>query len=536
MGGGPAIAAKSDGYSHLISDTRPWWKNSRIIVLNCWIALLLVTSSTNGYDGSMMSMWHYLQGLNNVMDWTSPADGLQSVEEWQKAFGYPTGGKLGLLNAVQNIGCLAAYPFAPYLSDGLGRRPAIFIGATIMIIATAIQTASISVGMFIGARFLVGFGLTFAANAAPLLVTEIAFPTHRAQATSMYNTLWYLGSIIAAWATFGTFRIPSSWAWRIPSALQGLPSLLQIFLIWIVPESPRWLVSKGRDADALKVLAYYHANGDHHHPLVHYEFDEIKAAIEFDRDVASNVGWLSLLKTPGNRRRMRIIVALAFFSQWSGNGLVSYYLNKVFIAIGITDPDTQLLINGFLNIFNFIVAIIAGFLCDKVGRRPLFLISCGGMFMFWTLQTICFALYAQNGDLNAGHTVIAMIFLYYGFCYLPDDVAFTPLVVSYTIEILPFSLRAKGFTVFNFGISLSLIFNQLGWKYYLVYVVWIAFEMVFCYFFIIETKNLTLEETAALFDGDESVAMIAGAVVEQSSVDENSTNASVQKLDKKESD
>jgi hypothetical protein len=76
-------------------------------------------------------------------------------------------------------------------------------------------------------------------------------------------------------------------------------------------------------------------------PLVRYEFEEIKASIEFDRTVAANVGWLSLFKTVGNRKRMRIIIAIAFFSQWSGNGLVSYYLNQVFNTIGITDPTTQ---------------------------------------------------------------------------------------------------------------------------------------------------------------------------------------------------
>ena len=81
-------------------------------------------------------------------------------------------------------------------------------------------------------------------------------------------------------------------------------------------------------------------------PLVQYEFNEIKAAIEFDRTVAANVGWKSFLTSPGNRKRIRIIIAIAFFSQWSGNGLVSYYLNKVFDAIGITDPTIQLLING----------------------------------------------------------------------------------------------------------------------------------------------------------------------------------------------
>ncbi|KAJ8463128.1 hypothetical protein ONZ45_g17696 [Pleurotus djamor] len=359
---------------------------------------------------------------------------------------------------------LAAYPFSPYLVDGLGRRAGILFGATLMIAATIIQTASHSVGMFIGARFLIGFGLTFAASAAPLLVSEVAFPSQRAQATSMYNTLWYLGSIM--------------------------------------------------EEQALKILAYYHASGNENDPLVEYEFEEIKSAIALDREVANNVGWLSLVKVPGNRKRLRIILALAFFSQWSGNGLVSYYLNKVFIAIGIEDPTTQLLINGILNIYNFFVAIIAGLLCDRVGRRRLFMISTIGMVVFWTLQTICFALYAEHGLTKAGHAVIAMIFLYYGFY----DLAFTPLIVSYTVEILPYSIRAKGFTVFNFCVSISLIFNQyvnpvalenIGWKYYLVYVFWLTFEAAFCYIFLIETKNRTLEETAALFDGEDAVAKLA---------------------------
>uniref|UniRef100_A0A8H7Y6V0 Major facilitator superfamily (MFS) profile domain-containing protein n=1 Tax=Psilocybe cubensis TaxID=181762 RepID=A0A8H7Y6V0_PSICU len=496
MAGGPAVASDGAGYRQFITDTRPWYKNKRIIALNLCICLLLITSSTNGYDGSMMN-------------------GLQSVTAWEDEFHTPHGGKLGLFNAIQNIGSLAAYPFAPYFADGFGRRPTIFFGACIMVAATILQTAAHSFGMFIGARFLIGFGLTFAAAAAPLLVTEIAYPTQRAQATSMYNTLWYLGSIIAAWTTFGTFRINNNWAWRIPSALQGLPSVLQIFLIWLVPESPRFLVSKGREAEALKTLAYYHANSNQNDPLVQYEFEEIKAAIAFDRDVAANVGWLSLFKSAGNRRRMRIIIAIAFFSQWSGNGLVSYYLNKVFISIGITDNSTQLLINGILNIWNFIIAIGAGFLCERVGRRRLFMTSTIGMLIFWTLQSVCVSLYAQdNNRKGAAHTVIAMIFLFYGFY----DVLPSPLLL-YTVEILPYSLRAKGFTIFNFSISLSLIFNQyvnpialahLGWKYYMVYVAWIAFEVVFCYFFIIETKGLSLEETAALFDGDETVNMITG--------------------------
>ena len=75
--------------------------------------------------------------------------------------------------------------------------------------------------------------------------------------------------------------------------------------------------------------------------------------LEFDRNVAASVGWKSLFATPGNRKHMRIIIAIAFFSQWSGSGLVSYYLTKVSDQIGITGTGTQLLINGILQIWNF---------------------------------------------------------------------------------------------------------------------------------------------------------------------------------------
>ncbi|GJE90048.1 MFS transporter, sugar porter [Phanerochaete sordida] len=494
MGGPAAITATgTQGFAHLV-DPRPWWKNKRLIALNAWITLLLITSTTNGYDGSMMN-------------------GLQSLDQWRTAFHNPTPGMLGLLNAIQNIGCLAAYPFAPYVSDGFGRRTAVALGAFIMCAATVIQTASQSVGMFIAARFIIGFGLTFAASAAPVLVTELAYPSQRAPVTSLYNTLWFLGSIVAAWTTFGTFHIPTSWSWRIPSALQALPSVLQVCLIWFVPESPRWLCSKGREAEALRILAYYHGNGDPHHPLVEYEFDEIRTAIAHDREAAA-VGWLTLFKTPGNRRRLRVMIAIAFFSQWSGNNLISYYLNKTLTAIGITDSTTQLLINGLLNIFNWFIAMGGGLLCDRVGRRPLFLISTVGMFVFYVLQTACFGLYSTTGNLAAAHTFIAMIFLFYAFY----DIAYTPLIVLYNVEILPFSIRQKGFTLYSFALTLSLIFNQyvnpialnaIGWKYYIVYDCWLLFEIVFIYMYLVETKNRTLEETAAIFDGEEAVARLA---------------------------
>ena len=95
------------------------------------------------------------------------------------------------------------------------------------------------------------------------------------------------------------------------------------------------------------------------------------------------------------------------------------------------------------------------------------------------------------------------------------------MIVSYTVEILPFAIRAKGFNVFNFTISLALIFNQyinpialghIHWKYYIVYCAWIAFETVYIYIFVVETKGRSLEETAALFDGEEATQNLVNVV------------------------
>ena len=202
-----------------------------------------------------------------------------------------------------------------------------------------------------------------------------------------------------------------------------------------------------------------------------FEFKEIKAALEFDRNVAANIGWKSLIATPGNRKRMRIIIAIAFFTQWSGNGLLSYYLSKVLDEVGVTDANTQLIINGCIQIWSFIAGLCASYTVNRFGRRFLCLTFVGLMTLFYMAQTICLAEYAKHETAAAAYAVILFIFLYSSAYAL----AFTPLVIAYTVEILPFNLRAKGLCVLNFVVSLAIVFNQyvnpialgaLGWKYY----------------------------------------------------------------------
>jgi MFS family permease len=195
--------------------------------------------------------------------------------------------------------------------------------------------------VFIAARFFVGFGTSLSQNAAPLLLTEICHPQHRARVTAIYNTFYNVGSIAATWITFGTFSIKNEWSWRIPSLVQALPSLVQFCLIWLVPESPRWLISQDRNEEALEILAKYHANGNCNDPAVIFEYAEIRETIHREQIAGKTSRYVDFIKTKGNRYRLFLLVTAGFFSQWSGNGLTSYYFGEIMISIGVTDRKTQ---------------------------------------------------------------------------------------------------------------------------------------------------------------------------------------------------
>ena len=341
------------------------------------------------------------------------------------------------------------------------------------ILGVVLQSIGATYGMFLAARFLIGFGVAIAHGASPLLITELVHTQHRAVFTTIYNSTssyslrsmslfaqpvplttffcpatWYLGAIVAAWLTFGTNNINNDWAWRAPSMVQALPSIIQVVFVWFVPESPRFLIYKGKHEQALKVMADAHANGDQDDEVVQLQIHEIKETIRLEKEFESN-GWMELIRTKGNRHRILICITAGFFSQWSGNGLVSYYIKKILETVGYTDTVQQNLINGCLNILNLIVALTMCFFVDKIGRRRLFLVSTAGMLVAFIVWTICSARYDINHTSSTANAVVAMIYLYYVFYNL----AWSGLLVSYTVEILPYSIRAKGMTVMWFCID-----------------------------------------------------------------------------------
>jgi hypothetical protein len=270
----------------------------------------------------------------------------------------------------------------------------------------------------------------------------------------------------------------NDWSWRVPALGQAVPSLVQILAIWFIPESPRWLISKERNQEALDILSKYHANGDANNPTVMFEYAEIKETLHLEFLYAKTSSYSDFFKTRGNRYRLMLLVSLGLFSQWSGNGLTSYYATDVYKSIGITNADTQLGINGGLTIMSLIVSVSCALLVDRVGRRPLFISATVAMCVTFIIFTICSSVYTGQNSKAAGRAVIAMIWIF----SVAYALAWSGLLVAYTVEILPFKIRAKGLMLMNLFIQVALTINQyvnpLGfshlkpaWKLYTIYAV-----------------------------------------------------------------
>lgn len=160
--------------------------------------------------------------------------------------------------------------------------------------------------------------------------------------------------------------------------------------------------------------------------------------------------------------------------------------------VGMTDPQTQLGVNGGMKTLALCENFFFAFFIDKLGRRPIYLISTIGTFVVFNIFTIIAARYDIAPANGLGRGFIVSIF-FYGIFY---DIK-SGVMAAYTTEILPYGLRAKGFVWLNFCVTAALFFNQfvngiaidaLAWKYYIFYCVFLAFEVGIVYFYIVETR------------------------------------------------
>lgn len=424
--------------------------------------------------------------------------------------GQPQGALKGIIAAAYSLGAILSLPFIPMINDRFGRRWSIFGGSLVMICGALIQGFAQHVGMYIVARMILGFGIPTCIVSGSSLIGELAYPKERPIMTSLFNVAYFVGQIVAAAICFGTNGIPNDWSWRIPSLLQICPSLLQVCFVFFLPESPRWLITKDRGQEARDILQKYHSEGDRGDEFVTAEFAQMTTTIQLEIE-SSKKAWTDLFKTAGMRRRVLITTMLGLFTQWSGNTLISYYLGDLLKLIGYTDSTYIQKINVSIACWSLVCAFTVSMLVTRIRRRVMYLactISLLCCYIAWTIsmeraQTAAAAVKAGTGQANQAANIATLFFIYaYSPCY---NMGYNALTYTYMVEVWPYAERSRGIAYFQLFGRLAGFFttfvnpiglDSVGWKYLISYCCWLAYEVVFVYFFFPETFGRTLEELA----------------------------------------
>jgi sugar porter (SP) family MFS transporter len=507
--------------SRLVDEDKvPWYKKPNLRMMYVWLFLCCMgVEMTSGFDSQLVNTLQMSQSWHKYFS-NARIDSIN--DEGVIKYGIEPG-LLGFVNSSYMLGSCLGVPFAPWVATKYGRRWSIMIGSLIMCVGAILQGFSQHIGMYIVSRLILGIGILFAIISGAALIGELGHPKERAILTSLFNSSYFIGQITAAAIAIETSEMKNDWGWRLPSLLQICPSLLQIATVFMLPESPRWLISNDRDDDAAAILVKYHAEGDPTSLLVQAEIVQIRETIHMEME-ASKQSWMDLLATAGMRRRFLVTSFLGLFTQLSGNTLISYYSNQLFELMGIKTNYRKTRINVANACWGFFNATVLALIVPRFPRRWMYLLSASLMLLCFTGYTVSLErvnYYVDRESSNKAANTAAMFFYFaYSPCY---NIGNNALTYTYLVELWPYATRSRGIAVQQiFGKAAGFFSNnvnsiaiaKIGWRYLAIYCGWIAFEFLIVFFLYPETSNRTLEELAFMFE-DEEYNNKASAAVEK---------------------
>jgi MFS transporter, SP family, arabinose:H+ symporter len=266
------------------------------------------------------------------------------------------------------IGCIFGACFGGWLSDRFGRRRILMLSGVLFAISAVWAALPETMTEFMLARFVGGLAIGVASLLAPLYIAEVAPARSRGKLVSLNQMAIVTGILLAYLINWGlAFTGPDGWRWMFASA--AIPSVVLFVALFFVPESPRWLAENGKDEEALRVLT--RVNGPAAGAAV---LSEIREAI------SAESGKLSELFEPGMRRALGLGVALAVLQQITGINTVLFYGSVIFKEqVGGQSDSDAIGANVIIGLVNFVATIAAMYMIDRVGRRPLLMLSAGVM-------------------------------------------------------------------------------------------------------------------------------------------------------------
>lgn len=352
----------------------------------------------------------------------------------------------------------------------------IFIGLLFFIsaIGSALVNHSIAFAFF---RFLGGLGIGASTIAAPAYLTELSPASNRGRIVAMYQLSIVLGILVAMASNYILeYHLALSWRWMI--GVEALPALIFCMLIWKVPQSPRWLITKGRFEEFQRIKDHYQI-----------EIEDIKLPIQ-------NAPQMKRLNTLFSRKFIKLsylVILIAFFNQFSGINAVLYYAPRIFELGGLA-RNAALLGGVGIGVVNLVFTFIGMWLIDLVGRKQLMYI--GSVAYIISLSIIAF--YFQMNIQSSGLSLFLFLFI------AAHAIGQGTVIWVFMAEIFPTELRASGQALGSsvhwvlaalIPSAIPYLFKTIGASaVFGTFACLMLVQLVWVHFYMPETKDKSLEE------------------------------------------
>ncbi|RYP66750.1 hypothetical protein DL771_007630 [Monosporascus sp. 5C6A] len=463
----------------------------------------------------------------------------------------------GWLTAILELGAWLGTLLSGFIAEAISRKYGVLVAVTVFVLGVVIQATAQTGGpqVILAGRFITGMGVGSLAMIVPIYNSEVAPPEVRGALVALQQLAITFGIMVSFWVDYGTHFIGGATlgfqkdaAWLVPICLQLFPAVILFAGMIFMPFSPRWLLHHGREEEARKVLASLRGLPPDNE-LVELEFLEIKAQSLFEkRTVAEKFPHLreptawnvfklqfvaikSLFQTKAMFKRVIVATVTMFFQQWTGINAVLYYAPFIFEDLGLDNTATSLLATGVVGIVMFIFTIPAVLWIDRVGRKPVLTIGAIGMA---TCHIIVAIIFAKNvgrwkEQAAAGWAAVVMVWLF----VIHFGYSWGPCAWILVAEVWPLSSRPYGvslgassnwmnnfskfpdFTLAHGCPSLTsytvvgqvtpIMLERIGYGTYILFGLLTFMGAAFIWFYVPETKRLTLEEMDVIF-GSEGTA------------------------------
>jgi SP family xylose:H+ symportor-like MFS transporter len=397
------------------------------------------------------------------------------------------------------VGCLIGAFFSDYLSNRLGRRATMLITAILFILNSVGTALPNSFTMFVLFRIVGGIGVGIASMVVPMYIAEIAPPKRRGALVGNYQLAIVIGIVVVYFVNYfialqgdAQWNLNIGWRWMFGSEI--IPSILFLVFIFLIPESPRWLLQKGKSEQAVAVLEKINAPED---------VAQVQSEIQNSLEQEDKGQWNNLVN-PIYKKALFVGIGLSILQQLTGINAILYYAPEIFKSLG-SSTDASLLETSILGVVNLIFTLLAIKWVDKMGRKPLLYIGSAGM----TISLAAVGIFIYNEAV--GNYVLPFLILFMA----SFSISWGPIVWVLLSEIFPNKIRslALAISVFiqwvaNFVVTQvfpSLIENQWlkdnfnGAFPFCLFSVICLFSLFFVWKKVPETKNKSLEQMDALW-------------------------------------